>query len=285
MIRSVSPRPLGELPHSERESSNGYSAYFGLGHSIELLDRPGVFKISPAGLALGAHLLKTVEDRDLEGRFLDIGTGCGALAILLRSIGAADVTASDISATSVALAAENEQLNFPDARIRFVVSDLFSGLKPGSDRYDMIIFNPPGWRTPSPELREELARIRGDIDPSAMFYGDQILMRFLDELPGYLRPDGRAIVGLNSLVGIKSMLHQYKAQHDGAPPLRFRLCERHTFPLLFYSDHWKRISQELRAEFARWRKHHGSAYTVDSQGNLYWSYELVDCQLAGNIYV
>ncbi len=290
MIRAVDARPLHDMPlpdetQSDETQPDVYSAYFGLGHSIRLIDRPGVFKISPAGLALGANLLKTVDDRDLGGRFLDVGTGSGALAILLRSMGASDVTGVDISSPSVALAAENELLNFPDAKIKFLAGDLFSPLTPGQDRFDKIIFNPPGWRTPSPRFEEELAHLRGEMDPSAMFYGDQILLRFLAELPGYLRSNGTAIVGMNSMVGIKDLLHQYKQQYGGAAPLRFRLRDRHTFPLLFYSEQWKRMSQKLRAEFATWREHHGAAYTVDSQDNIYWSYELVECRLTQGAYV
>jgi release factor glutamine methyltransferase len=195
------------------------------------------------------------------------------------------VTGADISSAAVALAGENELLNFPDAKIKFLVSDLFSGFQPGRDRFDRIVFNPPGWRTPSPWFQQELASMCGDMDPSAMFYGEQILLRFLAELPGFLRPDGRAIVGMNSMVGIKELLHQYKKQYGGTAPLRFRLCDRHTFPLLFYSDQWKRMSQKLRTEFAFWRDHHGAAYTVDSQDNIYWSYELVECRLAEGVYV
>src|SRR5450830_270312 len=64
-----------------------YSAYFGLGHTIQLVDKPGVFKVSLAGMALGSYLLtKVLDTQEMSGRFLDMGTGSGVLALLLRSL-------------------------------------------------------------------------------------------------------------------------------------------------------------------------------------------------------
>lgn len=81
-----------------------YAAYFGLGHHLKLHDRPGVFKVSLAGMALGSHLLKGLLPHELSGKSLDLGTGSGVLALLLRSLGAGDVTASDVSESAVDLA-------------------------------------------------------------------------------------------------------------------------------------------------------------------------------------
>jgi len=258
-----------------------YEAYFGLGHTVRLIDKPGVFKVSLAGLALGSQLLKMLDDDDLSGRFLDLGTGSGVQALLLRSLGATDIVAVDISGDAVMSAANNEILNFGDHQIQFRVADLFSGLDPHNARFDTIIFNPPGWRTPSPHFLDVLHQMGGhaDMDTASMFYGEQTLLRFLHELPDHLHRHGRAIVGINSLIGIQDVLDQYRDSQAGQSPLRFRLMERHTFPLLFYSDSWKKASSALLEEFQRWRESKGAAYTVDSQGQLYWSYELIECRL------
>jgi len=256
-----------------------YSAYFGLGHQLQLYDRPGVFKVSLAGMAFGSYLLKGLGHDELTGRLLDLGTGSGVLALLLRSLGAQDIAASDVCASAVGLALENEMLNFRDSRIRFFAGDLFAGL-PERDRYDTVIFNPPGWRTPSDGL---LDRLRGnedgiDMAPESMFYGDEVLLRFLKDLPERMNRTGRAIVGLNSLVGIRDVLARYKASCPAGAPLVFRLLERHSLPLLFYSPGWKRAEPHLREEFERWRESYGAAYTVDGQGRLYWSYEVIECK-------
>lgn len=257
-----------------------YDAYFGLGHSIRLIDDPYVFKISLAGLALGANLIKILDEQDLTGRFLDIGTGSGALALLLRSLGATEIAASDLMPESVALAARNELLNFSDASITFSQSDLFSGLPRSSSRFDTIIFNPPGWRTPSDEFLRQLEQIDDkNLAPGAMFYGDSVLLRFLLELPEHLHAKGRAIIGVNSLVGIQDVFGRYRVTHNGTPPLSFKLLERHTFPLLFYSEAWHCMRVNLLQEFSRWCDQHGAAYTMDTRGNLYWSYELIECRI------
>lgn len=259
-----------------------YDTYFGLGHTIQLIDRPGVFKVSLAGVVLGAHLVSQVmENQEISGKFLDLGTGSGVQALLLRSLGATDIVATDICAESIELAAENELLNFDDNRIELRVGDLFDALKPANGKFDTIVFNPPGWRTPSAQFLDKLRRINGDADMalSSMFYGDSTLTRFLTELPDHLHPRGRAIVGMNSLVGIQDVLSKYRDAHSGRSPLSFRLIERHTLPLLFYSEHWKRAESLLRSEFQSWQDAGAAAYTVDSQNQLYWSYELVECRL------
>jgi len=236
--------------------------------------------VSLAGLALGANLIKILDEQDLTGRFLDIGTGSGALALLLRSLGATKIAASDLMPESVALAARNELLNFSDARIAFSQSDLFAGLPHSGDRFDTIIFNPPGWRTPSDEFLQQLEQLDNtNLAPAAMFHGDTVLLRFLMELPEHLHIKGRAIIGLNSLVGIQDVFDRYRAAQDSAGPLSFKLLERHTFPLLFYSDTWHRMRVDLLQEFSRWRDQNRAAYAMDARVNLYWSYELIECRI------
>ena len=279
LLYSVASDRSNRVPEIAADSDEHvYSAYFGLGHQLKMHDRPGVFKVSLAGIALGSYLLKGLAHDELTGRLLDLGTGSGILALLLRSLGAHDITASDISASAVGLARENEILNFRGSRVRFFSSDLFAGL-PEEERYDTIIFNPPGWRTPSEKF---LDRLRGneDMTPETMFYGDQLLVRFLKDLPDRMNRTGRAIVGLNSLVGISDVFARYKAIYPTGAPLQFQLLERHTLPLLFYSPGWKRAEPFLREEFEAWRDSYGAAYTLDGQGRLYWSYEVVECKYA-----
>lgn len=280
LIASVPPDKSALVPPiaADRDESI-YSAYFGLGHQLKLYDRPGVFKVSLAGMAFGSYLLKGLAHDELAGRLLDLGTGSGVLALLLRSLGAQDVAASDVCTGAVDLALENEALNFGDSRVRFFSGDLFAGL-PERDRYDTVIFNPPGWRTPSDKFLDHLRGNEDGIDmaPESMFYGDEVLLRFLNDLPDRMSRTGRAIVGLNSLVGIRDVLARYKGACPTGAPLVFRLLERHSLPLLFYTPGWKRAEPFLRDEFERWREMYGAAYTVDGQGRLYWSYEVIECK-------
>jgi release factor glutamine methyltransferase len=280
LLSNTTPDRLAAGPKDYEDSKDSiYSAYFGLGHQLKLRDQPNVFKVSLAGIALGSYLLKGLTHNELAGRLLDLGTGSGALALLLRSLGAHEVTASDVSVESIRLARENEIFNFHDARIHFLASDLFAGL-PEKYPYDTVIFNPPGWRTPS---RDFLDRLSGDghgvdMEPESMFYGDEVLLRFLKALPERMHRTGRAIIGMNSLVGIGDVLARYRSSYPSGAPLQFQLLERHSLPLLFYSSSWRRAEPFLRKEFEKWRDLHGAAYTIDGQGRIYWSYEVIECR-------
>ena len=76
-------------------------------------------------------------------RILDLGTGCGAIALALaRAIPGARVTAVDASPEALLLAAENAEATGLAARVTFVESDWFERLPPG-ESYDLIVSNPP----------------------------------------------------------------------------------------------------------------------------------------------
>lgn len=274
-VIQASPGTGADTVHGD----DSYQAYFGLGYSLRLLDRPGVFRVSPAGLALGDYLVRSLDQDSLRGRVLDMGTGSGALALLLRSLGARDILATDVSAAAVTTAKENELLNHGDRRITFERGSVFDC--PGGDRrFDLVVFNPPGWRSPSPSCEREL-RSRGPLglDLSAMFSGEKVLAEFLRQLPRHLTPGGHAVVGLNSMTGIQDVLSTLR-DREGALPLKFRLIERHSFPLFFYSPEWRAFQDVLFAEFDRWRQDHGAAFSTGDDGTLHWSYEIVECRPA-----
>lgn len=93
---------LDRMGANTPESTNGprvtgtYDVYFGLGHTFRLIDSPSVFKVSAAGLSLGYYLLRHLQRSEIHGRVLDMGTGSGVLALLLRDMGAQDIVASDV---------------------------------------------------------------------------------------------------------------------------------------------------------------------------------------------
>lgn len=89
-----------------------------------------------------------------EKRFLDIGTGSGAIAIALASRGLTGI-ATDTSPEALALAKKNAKRNGVDANIEFLEIDLFA---PGE--YELVVTNPPyiptaEIKTLSPEVQHE----------------------------------------------------------------------------------------------------------------------------------
>lgn len=259
---------------------DSYEAYFGLGHSLRLLDRTGVFRVSPAGLRLGDLLVRHLDVPSPDQWALDLGTGSGVQALLLRSLGARNIVATDISEHSVKVAGENEILNFTDRVITVEAGNLFE--VPSADRkFDLIVFNPPGWRTPSAGCQAILERQGPDgLGLEAMFRGDRVLGDFLLRLPDHLAASGRAIVGFNSMIGIRQVLADVRKQFGSDYPVTFHLLERHIFPLFLYTEQWRASKIALMAEFQVWKEQYGSAFRVGSDGTLYFSYELVECRLS-----
>lgn len=72
-------------------------------------------------------------------KILDIGTGSGCIAITLNKLlNNGDITGIDISSEALEVAKENNISN--NTNVKFIESDIFSNV---SDRYDVIISNPP----------------------------------------------------------------------------------------------------------------------------------------------
>jgi release factor glutamine methyltransferase len=106
-----------------------------LGH--RLLTDPQVFH--PVYFLSTRVLADSLRRFDLQGkRFLDMGTGSGALGIVAGAAGAR-VTACDINPRAVALACENFGRNGIDGDV--LESDVFSAL--GGRTFDIICFNVP----------------------------------------------------------------------------------------------------------------------------------------------
>ncbi|WP_147471616.1 methyltransferase [Nocardia stercoris] len=258
-------------------AGDSYDVEFSGGHKFRLYDRPGTFRVSRAGLALGDHLVGHLREHELGGRILDAGTGSGVIALLLRSMGATSIAATDICAAAVATARQNESENFGDSIVDFTHCDLFPGEETDSAPYDLIVFNPPGWRAPPGLLETELGEKFRSLNLDAMFYGDRVLLRFLQLLPEHLAENGRAIVGLNSLVGIADIIRRARAAHrsNNGPALHSQLLDRFEFPLMFYTDEWQEARASLVREFERGREEYAAHY-VTRDDTIHWFYEITE---------
>jgi release factor glutamine methyltransferase len=279
---------MAEEPPSETDAAtaserldNKYQAHFEDGHCFNLYDRPGTFHVSPAGLALGNYLIRNLREDDIAGSVLDVGTGSGAIAFVLRNLGASSIAATDICASAVKTAEDNELANFSDSVIDFRHCDLFPDPELMQHKgYDLVVFNPPGWRAPSEALKKELSANGHTLDLKAMFYGDKIILRFLQRLPMYLAENGRAIVGFNSLVGIEDVIERARSTSGtrAGYELRTRLLQRIELPLMFYTDEWRAVGDSLLDQFERGRREYAATYMTRGD-TIYWYYDITEATI------
>lgn len=287
MMRSMmdGPQDSGDVTTVYQHADETYEAGFDLGHRFRLFDRRGTFRVSPAGLALGNYLISNLREHEIGGRVLEIGTGSGVIALLLRQLGATSITATDISESAVSTARLNELGNFDDSIIGFQHGDLFPHFESGQpDRFDLVVFNPPGWRAPSDLLKAELDKKQRWLDLEAMFYGDSVVLRFLQQLPEYIAEDGRAIIGLNSLIGIPDIIERSRSTHPphGGSTVHSRLLERIEFPLLFYTDEWVEVRSSLLAQFEQGRQEYAASYVTRGE-TIHWFYEITEVTVTGQV--
>jgi len=138
---------------------------------------------------------------------LDIGTGSGCLAVLFAiTVPDARITAVDVSAEALEIAALNAEKHGVTERIRFVQSD---ALHPGfseklAGRYDLIVSNPPyipesEWSALQKEVKEYEPKIALTISDGFAFYhaitrSASVLLRAGGVLCFELHADGASVV-------------------------------------------------------------------------------------------
>jgi release factor glutamine methyltransferase len=96
---------------------------------------------------------RIIKEVPKDSKFLDIGTGSGAISITLaKELDSSNITALDISEQALETAKSNAELN--DVKINFVLGNL---LPEKIEKYDVIISNPPyideeDYKTLEPEI-------------------------------------------------------------------------------------------------------------------------------------
>lgn len=152
----------------------------------------GVYYPAEDSLLLAKHVALHVQ-----GRVLDVGTGCGLQAVVASSR-ASEVLGTDISPLAVANAAENAALN-KARNCRFAQGDLFSNV---SGQFDAIIFNPPYL----PSAEEDATA--GIIDKAwnGGSDGRAVIGRFLQEFPDFLAAKGVLLMLHSSLADTQKTL-------------------------------------------------------------------------------
>lgn len=107
---------------------------------FDLVVDPGV--LHPRHFASSQSLAAHLGTLDLRGlRVVDVGTGCGILALVAARGGAA-VTAIDINPIAVRCAKANVERNGLGPLVEVVESDVFAQVRPEAT-FDLVITNPP----------------------------------------------------------------------------------------------------------------------------------------------
>lgn len=106
---------------------------------LEIRCDPRALIPRPETEELAAFCVDALKSRP--GRFLDLCTGSGALALAIAHGANAEGDASDISGDALCLARENADALGLSSRVRFFQGDLFDALP--DERYALIVSNPP----------------------------------------------------------------------------------------------------------------------------------------------
>lgn len=284
------------LGHTLQDDKEGwYFVYFGLGIGVKLKKSTKVFQVSEAGEFFGKYLLKNITDEEKQGRVLEIGTGSGALAILAKAIGCQDVTATDIDESFINIARLNSEWNETmeykinnssvcSAKIKFVVSDLFNSSffldkTEEAQKWNLIFFNPPGWQTP----KDSNLKLRLKIDSGSlyhtMFDGEKLTLMFLQQARKYLKYRGRILIGLNSMVGIGSILCKYRKweKEQNIPPLQFSLKDQKEIKLSLYHEIWEENRELIVSEIQKWNRNDQYLFK-EKDDDFFWNYDIVEAK-------
>lgn len=169
------------------------------------------FKVTPAVLIPRPETELLVElalahcDHRRQPRLLDLGTGSGVLAITLAlELPDASVCAVDRSRPALWVAMANAAQ--AGASISFVESDWFEGL--GSERFDLIVANPPYVAGSDPHLEMGDLRFEPRLALAAGPEGLDDLERIVSTAPAYLEADGWLFLehGYDQAAAVRSRL-------------------------------------------------------------------------------
>lgn len=142
-------------------------------------------------------------------RVLDVGTGCGILAVLAAER-ANEVVAIDINPYAVRCARENAKSSHVGNRITFIQGDLLTSLSKGV-RFDLILFNAPYLPTDHNEIDSWINRAWSG-GPS----GREIIDRFIAESSVHLERAGRILLLQSNIAGISETFTAFETRRMSA---------------------------------------------------------------------
>lgn len=183
-----------------------------------------VFTPDPVLTNSSLILLKSLPD--LKGKsVLDLGTGCGILAVYAALNGASRVTAVDIDPNAVANAVENVQRLGLENVVEVVQTNLFDGL---TKKYDLIIANLPilgaVWNDLTGPVSKVYERVLGEYDRYLEHPNGRVLMGFasfgdLDTILGMISSAPHLVAKISEQkFGVEWDVFEFGAWSEGSEP-------------------------------------------------------------------
>ena len=134
---------------------------------------------------------------------LDLGTGCGLLAILAAKKAERVV---DFNPFAILCAKENSVLNGLRSKIDFVQASLFTALNLGAT-FDLILFNAPYLPSEEGEAESWIGRAwAGGAN------GREVVDQFIFEAPSHLKLHGRVLLMQSTLTGVEETIRKFIKQ-------------------------------------------------------------------------
>jgi len=144
-------------------------------------------------------------------KVLEIGTGCGNIAVALARFSFSEITAVDIDEKALSIAALNAKYNNVEDKIRFICCDIHKFKKSGI-KYDCLVSNPPyisenEYTALAPEVLCEPAKaLVGGKD------GVEFIEYIVNEAHRFLNPGGKVFIeiGYNQREPVAAIAKQSK---------------------------------------------------------------------------
>jgi len=134
---------------------------------------------------------------------LDVGTGCGILAIIAAQK-AKKAVAVDVNPYAIRCAKKNAEINKLAYKIDIRKGDLFQQIRK-AEKFSLIIFNAPYLPSTPKERRSWLGKSWAG-GPT----GRQVIDRFIEEAPSYLEENGKILLVQSSLGDINETLEKFR---------------------------------------------------------------------------
>ncbi len=188
--------------------------------SKKLLVRGHVFYVDEKVYEPAEDTFLIVENLKVEEKevVLDLGTGCGILAVLAAKQ-AKKVVATDINPYAIKCAKKNAKMNCVEDKIEFRRGDLFQPIRP-NETFSLILFNSPYLPSQPYEERTWVGKSwAGGLN------GRKVIDRFISNAPEFLKSDGKISLVQSSLSDIEKTVDIF-----GKSGLKARVVAKVEFP-------------------------------------------------------